>query len=301
MRRIGVLMNLSETDPESQARIAALRDGLRKLGWIEGRNIQIDYRWATGDPEHARRYATELVAIKPEVIFAGTTMPLAALQRATRTIPIVFAQIVDPVGSGYMATISHPGGNITGFAQFEFAIASEWVNQLKQIAPNVTRIAAIYDPANTEAPGFLPMMDAAARAHALEVASYAVRGRADIEHAIEAFAREPYGGLIPLPSSLMAVEREQIVSLSAKHRLPNLYAYRYYPAIGGLASYGPDNIDAYRRAADYIDRILKGQKPADLPVQFPTKYQRVINLKTAKALGLTVADKLLALADEVIE
>jgi putative ABC transport system substrate-binding protein len=301
IRLVGVLMNTSDSDSEGQTRIAALRDGLRKLGWIDGRNIEIKSRWPAGDPERARVYAAELVSMNPEVIFAGTTMPLIALQRATKTTPIVFAQIIDPVATGHVASIPHPGGNITGFALFEYTIAAEWVELLKQMAPNVTRIAAIYDPANDEGPGYLPMMEAAARKHAIEVTSYAVRSGAEIQQVIETFAHEPNGGLIPLPGPITVVQRDLILSLTAKHRLPNLYAYRYYPANGGLASYGPDNIDLYRRAADYIDRILKGDRPNDLPVQFPTKYQLIINLKTANTLGLNIPESFLVRADDVIE
>jgi putative tryptophan/tyrosine transport system substrate-binding protein len=302
VRRIGVLMNLSESDPEGQSRMAAVRDGLRKLGWIEGRNLQVESRWGAGDSQRIRAYAAELVAMKPSVIFASAASVAVALQRETRTVPIVFAQTIDPVGLGLVASISQPGGNITGFALYEFAIAAHWVELLKQFAPNLTRVAAMYDDAASPAAvGLLPMTNAGARMQGVEVATYAVRNEAEIVQAIEAFAREPGGGLIPLPSELIAVKRELIISLAAKHRLPNIYAFRYYPESGGLASYGVDNIDTYRRAADYIDRILKGEKPADLPVQFPTKYQLVINLKTAKALGLTVPDKLLVSADEVIE
>jgi putative tryptophan/tyrosine transport system substrate-binding protein len=300
-RRIGVLMNYSESDPESRARIAALRDGLRRLGWIEGHNIQIEYRWGAGDTDHARTYAAELVAMKPELIFAGTSVPLTALHRATQTIPIVFAQIADPVATGFVASIREPGGNITGFAQFEYEIGAEWVQLLKQIAPSITRVAAIYDPGNREYAAFLPVMDTAARAQGLQMASYAVRSSDEIEHAIETFASEPNGGLIPLPGPIMLAQRQLIIALTAKHRLPDLYALNYYPASGGLASYGADVIDLYRRATNYIDRILKGEKAADLPVQFPTKYQLVINMKTAKALGIEVPTSLLVRADEVIE
>jgi putative tryptophan/tyrosine transport system substrate-binding protein len=300
-RRIGVLMNLSETDSEGQARIAAFREGLDKLGWLEGRNIQIEYRWAAGNPERIRAFAAELVALKPEVIFAAPFESAAALQRETRTVPIVFAQAGDPVASGLVASVPRPGGNITGFALYEFTIAAQWIELLKQIAPNITRVAVIYYPATPGVTGYLPMIEAAARIRAVEISSYPVRDDAEVEQAIETFAREPNGGLIPLPSILIATHREFIIALASQHRLPNIFAYRYYPANGGLASYGADNIDGYRRAADYVDRILKGEKPADLPVQFPTKYQLVINLKTAKALGLTIPPSLLAAADEVIE
>ena len=301
IRRIGVLMNLSETDSEGRARIAAFREGLNKLGWLEGRNIQIEYRWAAGNPERIRAFAAELVALKPEAIFAASLESAAALQRETRTVPIVFAQAIDPVASGLVASVPQPGGNITGFALYEFTIAAQWVGLLKQIAPNITRVAVIYSPATPGVTGHLPMIEAAARIHGVEISSYSVRDDAEVEQAIETLAREPDGGLIPLPSTLIATHREFIISLATRYRLPIVYAYRYYPANGALASYGADNIDGYRRAADYVDRILKGEKPGDLPVQFPTKYQLVINLKTAKALGLTIAPSLLATADEVME
>jgi putative tryptophan/tyrosine transport system substrate-binding protein len=301
MRRIGVLINLAESDPEGQARLAALREGLQKLGWTEGRNIQIDYRWTAGVPERAHAYAAELVALKPEVIFAAATSVVAPLQRETRTVPIVFAQVADPVGAGLVASLARPGGNITGFANFEFAIGAKWLELLKQIAPSVVRVAVIYDMANPESFGFLPMIEAAARSFGVQIFPTAVRDSAGIERTIDTLAREPNGGLIPLPGPLIAVQREMIIALANRHRLPNVYAFRYYTVSGGLASYGVDNIDNYRRAADYVDRILKGEKPADLPVQAPTKYELTINLKTAKALGLDVPATVLARADAVIE
>jgi len=300
IRRIGVLMNLLESDPEGHARFAAFRDGLNKRGWVEGQNLQIEYRWGSDDAKR-RAYAAELVVLKPNVIFAGTVESASALQRETRTVPIVFAQVIDPVGSGLIASLSRPGGNITGFALFEFAIAAKWVELMKQIAPNVTRVAAIYDPVSPAAPGFLPVINAGARAYGVDVTTYLVHNDAEIEQAVETFARQPGGGLIPLPGTLIVADRAHIISLATRYRLPNVYAFRYYPANGGLASYGVDNIGEYRRAADYVDRILRGEKPADLPVQLPTKYQLVINFKTAKAFGLSVPETLLAVTDEVIE
>jgi putative tryptophan/tyrosine transport system substrate-binding protein len=301
VRRIGVLMNLSESDPEGRARITAFQEALGKLGWTEGRNMQIEYRWTAGDRDRTRAYAAELVGRKPDVIFAAPSSSVSALQRETRTLPIVFAQVADAVAEGFAASLAHPGGNITGFSNFEFAIGAKWLELLKQIAPSVARVAVIYDPANPAATGFLPIIEAGARSFAVEVSTFALREASAIERAIEVFAREPNGSLIPLPSPLMATQRELIISLANRHRLPNVYAYRYYPASGGLASYGTDNIDLYRRAASYVDRILKGEKPADLPVQQATKFELVINLKTAKALGLEVPPTLLARADEVIE
>jgi putative tryptophan/tyrosine transport system substrate-binding protein len=301
MRRVGVLMNLAESDPEGQARIAAFREGLGKLGWTEGREVQIDYRWFAGDADRARVYAAELVKLKPDAIFAATSSSLLPLQRETRSVPIVFAQVADPVGGGFVASLARPGGNITGFANFECAIGAKWLELLKQIAPQVTRVAVIYDAANPEAKEFLPVIEAAARSFGVQLSISAVRAADEIERAIEDFKREPNGGLIPLPSPLIGVHRDLIISLAMRHRLPNVYAYRYYPIAGGLASYGTDNIDLYRRAASYVDRILKGEKPGDLPVQQATKFELVINLKTAKALGLDPPISLLARTDEVIE
>jgi len=300
-RRIGVLMNLAERDPESQARIGAFREGLAKLGWTEGRELQIEYRWFAGDSDRARAYAAELVKLKPEVIFAGTTASVVALQRETRSVPIVFAQVADPVGAGFVASLARPGGNITGFANFEYAIGAKWLELLKQIAPQVTRVAIIYDVGNPEVKDYLAVIEAAARSFGVQLSISAVRDTAEIERTIEEFAREPNGGLIPLPTPLMAVHRDLIISLAARHRLPNVYAYRFYPMAGGLASYGIDNIELYRRAASYVDRIFKGEKPGDLPVQQATKFELVINLKTAKALGLDPPISLLARTDEVIE
>jgi putative ABC transport system substrate-binding protein len=301
VRHVGVLMNLAESDAEGQARIGALREGLAKLGWTEERELQIEYRWFAGDPDRAPTYAAELVKLKPEVIFAGATPSVAVLQRETRSVPIVFAQVADPVGAGFVASLARPGGNITGFASFEYTIAAKWLELLKQIAPQVTRVAVIYDLTNPETKEYLPVIEAAARSFGVQVSISVVRNAAEIERAIEEFTREPNGGLIPLPTPLMAVHRDLIISLAARHRLPNVYAWRYYPMAGGLASYGIDNIELYRRAASYVDRILKSEKPGDLPVQQATKFELVINLKTAKALGLDPPISLLARSDEVIE
>jgi putative ABC transport system substrate-binding protein len=301
IRRIGVLLSTSETDPEGQARFAALRQGLQDLGWIENRNILIDHRWGGGDANRVRAYAAELVASKPDVILASPSSVLAAVQRATRTIPVVFAQLVDPVGAGFVASLAHPGGNITGFASYEFAIGAKWLELLKQIAPSVTRAAVIYDPVTPAAGGFLPMIDAAGRLSGMEVIAYSVHDTSEIERAINAFAAEPNGGLILVPSFLIANKRDLIASLALRHRLPSVSGFRYFAANGALASYGVDNISLYQRAASYIDRILKGEHPSNLPVQLPDRYQLVINLKTAKALGLDVPPTLLAQADEVIE
>jgi putative ABC transport system substrate-binding protein len=300
MRRIGGLVNLAEGDSEGQARVAAFREALGKLGWTED-ELQIDYRWFAGDPDRARAYAAELVKLKPDVIFAAPSSSLAPLQRETRSVPIVFAQVADPVAAGFVASLARPGGNITGFAQFEYAIGAKWLELIKQIAPQVTRVAIIYDPANPEAKEYLPVIEAAARSLGVQVSISVVRDAAEIERAIEEFTREPNGGLIPLPTPLMAMHRDLIISLARRHRLPNVFALRYYPMAGGLASYGIDTIELYRRAASYVDRILKGEKPGDLPIQQGTKFELVINLKTAKELGLDPPISLLARTDEVIE
>jgi putative tryptophan/tyrosine transport system substrate-binding protein len=301
VRRIGVLLNLNETDPEGRLRALAFRQGLEQLGWIEDRNIQIDYRWTSDDPQLAHTYADELLALKPDVIFASPTFVVAILREKTRSVPIVFAQIGDPVGLGFVASLARPGGNVTGFGNFEDTLSAKWLELLKQIVPSMIRVAVIYDPVNSGSFVLTPIIEAAARAHDVQVFPTAVRDVAEIEHTLNTFGREPNGGLIPLPGPLLVKHRERVISIAMQHRLPNVYAYRYYPVSGGLASYGVDNIDPYRRAASYVDRILKGEKPGDLPVQMPTKFELVINLKTAKALGLTIPETLLATADEVIQ
>jgi len=302
MRRLAVLFSgVTEADAEGQARVAALRLGLLEHGWLEGRNLQIDYRWGGADPSQMRVYATELTAQKPDVIFAAPSAALAEVQRATRTIPVVFAQVSDPVGAGFVASLAHPGGNITGFALFEFAIGAKWLELLKQIAPSVTRAAVIYDPATPSAAGFLPLIEAAGRSFSVDVSVHSVHDTSEIEGVISALAKEPNAGLIAITSALVSQKRDLIVSLANRSRLPAIFALRYYAEAGGLASYGVDNLDLYRRAGSYIDRILRGEKPSDLPVQQATKFQLIINMKTAKALGLAVPPTLLAEADEVIE
>jgi putative ABC transport system substrate-binding protein len=301
VRRIGVLFPMAKGDAEGQARLAAFQKGLHALGWTRDRNVQIEDRWSGGDPARARANAAELVGLKPDAIFAATSSSLAALKGETDTIPIVFAQVADPVGAGFVAALARPGGNITGFALFDFPIGAKWVELLKQIAPRVERVAIMYDPANAASKGYLPTIDAAARTFGLRALPIAVRSNDDIERGIAAFAREPNGGIIPLPGPLMVTRRYLILSLADRYRLPNVYAFRYYPVSGGLASYGVDVIDLYKRAASYVDRVLKGEKPADLPVQFADKFELVINLKTAKALGLDIPVTVLARTDEVIE
>jgi putative tryptophan/tyrosine transport system substrate-binding protein len=300
VRRIGVLMPWAESDAEAQARIAAFRDGLQKLGWSDGRNVRIEYRWAA-DADRLRGYAAELVAMTPDVIFAGPLAAMSALHGKTRTIPIVFAQVGDPVGQGFVASLARPGANITGFVSLEYAIGVKWLELLEQIAPRVTRVAVVYDPENPSWAGYLREIEVGAASFGVQLSPFAVRDAAAIERAINAFAGEPHGGLILLPGPVVVAHREIIIALAAKHRLPAVYSFRYYVADGGLASYSVDARDLYRRAAAYIDRILKGEKPAELPVQLPTKYELTINLKTAEALGLDVPVSLLARTDEVIE
>jgi putative ABC transport system substrate-binding protein len=302
MRRLGVLLSgPTEEDAEAQARAAALKLGLLEHGWVEGRNLEIDSRWGGADPSRMRGYAAELVALNPDVIFAAPTSALAEVQRATRTIPVVFAQVADPVGAGFVASLAHPAGNITGFALFDFAVGAKWLELLKQIAPSVTRAAVIYDPATSNATGFLPLIAAAGRSFGVDVSVHSVRDTNEIEGAISALAAKPNGGLIAIASALVTEKRDLIISLANRNRLPAIFEFRYYAEAGGLVSYGVDNLDLYRRAASYVDRILRGEKPSDLPVQEATKFQLVINQKTAKAIGLTVPSALLAAADEVIE
>jgi putative ABC transport system substrate-binding protein len=300
MRRLGVLISAAEADAEGQARVAALRLGLLEHGWVEGRNLEIHFRWGGGDPSQMRVYAAE-PEFESRCHLCRTSLALAEVQRATRTVPVVFAQVSDPVGAGFVASLAHPGGNITGFALFEFAIGAKWLELLKQIAPSVTRAAVIYDPANPSATGFLPLIEAAGRSFGVDVFVHSVHDTGEIEGVISAIATKPNSGLIALASPLVTQKRNLIISLANRSRLPAVFGLRYYAEAGGLASYGVDNLDLYRRAGSYVDRILKGEKPSDLPVQQATKFQLVINLKTAKALGLTVPSALLAAADEVIE
>jgi ABC-type uncharacterized transport system substrate-binding protein len=301
MRRIGVLMSLAADDPESQARHAAFLQGLQEWGWTVGRNVQIDYRFGAGDAERIRRYAAELVALAPDVILATGSPVTAVLLQATRTVPIVFSQVPDPVANGFVASLAQPGGNATGFTVYEYGTSAKWLELLKEIAPQVTRVAVLRDPAIASGIGQLAAIQGVAPAFGVEVHPVGVRDAGEIERAVTPFARSSNGGLIVLASPLAIVHRELIVTLAARHQLPAVYSRRFFVAVGGLISYGPDSVEPYRRAASYVDRILKGEKPADLPVQTPTKYELVINLKTAKTLGLTVPPTLLARADEVIE
>ena len=299
MRRVGVLM--ATGDPEAQARVTAFPQGLQQLGWTVGRNVRIDYRWGAVDADHSRRYAAELVALAPDVILAVASPAVAALQQATRTVPIVFVNIVDPIGAGFVDSLAQPGGNLTGFIAFEYVISAKWLELLKEIAPRVTRVAVLRDAAIATGIGQLAVIQAAASSFGVEVRPVSGRDADEIERAVTAFARSSNGGLIVTVSALAAVHRKLIIALAARHRLPAVYGFRYYATSGGLISYGPDTTDPFHRAAEYVDRILKGEKPADLPVQAPTKYELVINLKTARALGIEVPPTLLARADEVIE
>jgi ABC-type uncharacterized transport system substrate-binding protein len=300
MRRVGVLMNRVADDPEAQARLKAFVQGLQQLGWAEGRNVRIDTRWGAGDAERYRRYAAELVALAPDVILVNGPAALAQLQQATRSLPIVFTNVTDPVGAGFVVSVARPGGNATGFMLSEYSTSGKSVELLKEIAPRVTRAAILRDPTLTSSVAQFAAIQSAAASLGVELSPIDMRNTGEIERTIAAFARAPNGGLI-VTTGGSSTRRSLIVTLAARHRLPAVYPFRYYVADGGLISYGPDPIDPYRRAAGYVDRILKGEKPADLPVQAPTKYDLVLNLKTAKALGLDVPPTLLSVADEVIE
>ena len=303
VRRIGVLMGYPESDSEAQTKIAAFRDGLQKLGWTEGRNTRIETRWATpADAESMERFAKELVALQPDLILSSITPTTAALLQQTRTIPIVFATVANPVGSGFVASFPRPGGNVTGFVVFEASLAGKWLELLKEIAPRVNRIAFLFNPATaTYAEFYLNPFKVAAASFAVEAIAAPVRDRSEIESVVSAQTREPNGGLIVMPDSFTDLHRAEIASLAARYRLPAVYPRRIFTEVGGLLSYGIDQFDNFRLAATYADRILKGEKPAELPVQAPTKYELVINLKTAKALGLDVPPLLQQRADDVIE
>jgi putative ABC transport system substrate-binding protein len=342
VRRVAVLMAAPEDDPDGQARLAAFLQGLQQLGWTHDRNMRIDTRWGGGDVERIRRDAAELVALAPDVILAGGGQVMAPLLEATRTIPIVFTQTPDPVGAGFVASLARPGGNVTGFTNFEYGVSAKWLELLKQIAPNVTRAAVLRDPTNPAGTGQWGAIQAVAPSFGVELSPIDVREAGEVERAVTAFAhaelasgasgqrgnsivrapsasedarkraddtrpepgssaRGSNGGLIVSSSGFALRHRQLIATLAARHRLPAVYPFRVYATAGGLISYGPDPIDPHRRAASYVDRILKGEKPADLPVQSPTKYELVINLKSAKALGLEVPPSLIARADEVIE
>jgi putative ABC transport system substrate-binding protein len=302
MPRIGALMALAADDPESQARIAAFLQGLQQLGWADGRNVRIETRWATTNPDDIRRHAAELVALAPDVILAGTgTATVAPLLQTTRTVPIVFVLVIDPVGAGFVASLARPGGNATGFTIFEYGMSGKWLQLLKEIAPRMTRAAVLRDPAIASGIGQFAAVQALAPSLGVELSPVDVRDPTEIERAVTTFARAGDGGLIVTASALATRHRDLIIKLAARLKLPAVYAGRWFVTDGGLLSYGPDYVDQFRQAAGYVDRVLKGEKPADLPVQSATKYETVINLRTAKALGLTIPQSVLARADEVIE
>jgi putative tryptophan/tyrosine transport system substrate-binding protein len=301
MRRIGILLPVAADDAEFQTRVGAFLQGLQQLGWAIGRNVRIDTRWAGASATEIRRHAAELVELAPDVILAHGVPTLGPLLQATRTVPIVFPTAADPVAAGFVDSLARPGGNATGFMDLEYGMAGKWLELLKQIASGVTRVAVLRDPATPTGPAQFGVIQAVAPSLGMEVNPVNVRDASEIERAVGAVARFPNGGLIVTPSGWASVHRELIVKLAAQHMLPAVYFGRYFVADGGLISYGPDLSDQYRRAASYVDRILKGEKPADLPVQAPTKFELVINLKTAKALGLEIPPPLLARADEVIE
>jgi putative ABC transport system substrate-binding protein len=301
MRQVGALIGATENDMDAQARIAAFLQVLQQLGWTDGRNMRIDTRWAGGNADDIRRHAAELIALAPDVILAHGASTVGPLLQATRTIPIVFPVVADPIGAGFVGSLARPGGNATGFMAFEYSLSGKWLALLKEIAPSVTRAAVIRDPAITAGIGQFAAIQALAPSVGMEAIAVSVGDVGEIERAVTAFARSANGGLIVTGSALAFVHRDLLVALAAQHRLPAVYWDRVVVTVGGLVSYGADYVDQYRRAAGYVDRILRGAKPADLPVQAPTKYELVINLKTAKALGLDVPPTILARADEVIE
>jgi ABC-type uncharacterized transport system substrate-binding protein len=301
MRRIGVLLPGTADDAEYQARMAAFLQGPQQLGWSDGRNVRIDIRYAAGDANLIRKSAAELIALAPDVILAPGTTSLGPLLQATRTVPIVFTTLLDPVGAGFVDSLARPGGNATGFIAFEYSLSGKWLELLKQIAPSLTRVAILRDPATAAGIGQFAAIQSAAPSFGVELRPIDMREADEIERAVTAFARSSNGGLIVTAGSGSVIHRDLIIKLAARHQLPSVYGAHHFVTGGGLISYGPDRIDQYRQAAGYIDRILKGEKPGDMPVQAPTKYELVINLKTAKALGLTVPPSVLARADQVIE
>jgi putative ABC transport system substrate-binding protein len=300
-RRVGVLMPYAANDPQAQNRNAAFLQGLQQLGWAVGNNVEMDYRWSGGNEEETRKYVAELVALAPDVIFTSGSAAVGPLQRATRTVPIVFAQVPDPVGAGFVVSLARPGGNITGFTPFEYGIGAKWLELLKQITPNVTRVAVVRDAAITAGIGLWGAIQSVAPSFGVELRPVDVRDAGEIERGLASFAESSNGGLILTGSALAVVHRDLIIALAARHRLPAIYYERYFAIAGGLVSYGSDTAEQFRLAAGYVDRILRGEKPAALPVQTPTKYDLVVNLKSAKALGIDIPATVLARADEVIE
>jgi putative ABC transport system substrate-binding protein len=299
--RIGVMAATPEHDPVTKARVTAFRQGLRSLGWIEGQNIHVDYRWDIESPERARAAVKELVVLRPDILLPSTTPMVAAVRQETQSIPVVFVNVSDPVGTGLVANLARPGGNITGFTNFEYAMGAKWLQLLKQVAPGVNRTAIIANPKNPNTALYRNAIAPAAPAVGLQLISADVDGVPDIEHAVEAFARQPNGGLLVIPDPVTISNRDTIIAQAAKHALPAVYAYRFFAESGGLLAYGTDTNDLFRRAAEYVDRILKGAKPGELPIQQPTKYELVINLKTARRLGLDIPPGVLAITDAVIE
>jgi putative tryptophan/tyrosine transport system substrate-binding protein len=301
LRRVGALLNFPSDDPEGKLRLATFTQTMQRAGWIEGSNLRIEARWAADHADLYSRYSEELVALKPDVLLAGASPSVAALQQVSRAVPIVFANVIDPVGAGFLATLARPGGNTTGFTAFEYSLSGKWLELLKDIAPKVTRVAVLRNPALAAGIGQFAAIQSAASAFGVELSVVDLRDAGEIEHALSTLAQERNASLIVTADASAVTNRELIISLATRYRLPNVYAFREYPASGGLASYGPVPADSFARAASYVDRILKGEKPADLPVQAPTKYALVINLKTAKALGLELPAAVIARADEVIE
>jgi putative ABC transport system substrate-binding protein len=301
MRRIGVLMSLPAEDPEGQARLTGFLHGLQELGWSVGRNVIVDIRWSTGNSADTRKYAMELVVLAPDVILANTSIAVASLQQVTGTIPIVFAGVADPVGAGYVDSLARPGGNVSGFTSYEYSISGKWLELLREISPSVMRVAVLRDASISVGPAQFAAIQAVASSLGVELRPVDVSDGNEIERAVTTFAQNPNSGLIVTGSPQASFHRDLIITLAARHRLPAVYFARYWAAAGGLISYGSDFVDQFRRAAGYVDRILKGEKPADMPVQAPTKYELVINLKTAKALGINVPASLLSRADELIE
>ena len=302
VRRVGVLMFAAENDPEGQSRVQAIRQGFNELGWIEGGNIQIDYRWTGGDTVRAKTYAAELVRSMPDVIIANSTLSLIAIRQETNKIPVVFVTVGDPVGQGFVASLSRPSGNITGFTSFQFEMSGKWLELLKEVAPQVGRVGILFgEDAAPYAEKYVRSISTVSRSLDMELIVSPLRDVTDIEYAVAKVASEPKSGLIVIPDAFTTANRAPIISLAGRYRVPAIYAFRFITVEGGLMSYGHETIDLFRRATSYVDQILKGANPGDLPIQQPTKFEFVINLKTAKALGITVPPTLLARADEVIE